>query len=353
MSKIGVNAKIVNIPAELNFRNKRFSVPSIKSKYLTNLILALLQYNWNWKNYFYRTTYAFNLMTKIAEKYIQKNVNNFDLILQSGVLFSASFRKLGIPYFLYLDNTTAIYEKYFPVKGLPNPKIASKKWKKMEKNVYDIADVIFTMSNFVKNSLAIDYKIPKNKIKVVGAGPNIDTIPKSYDKVYTENNILFVGKNFEAKGGNILLKSFQQVRKKIHDACLIIVGPKERIKGPGIIYKGWVASKDMPEIYSKSSLFVLPTLREAFGLSFLEAMAHQLPCIGTNIQSIPEMISEGKNGFLVPTFNEAKLAEKIILILENKKLKKRMGLAGYRKIIEFYNWKSVVSKIIFESKKHI
>jgi len=92
----------------------------------------------------------------------------------------------------------------------------------------------------------------------------------------------------------------------------MIVGPANEIKGKGVEYKGPVLPSDMPEIYRKASIFVLPTLREPFGLAFLEAMSFGLPCIGTDIEAIPEIIDNEKDGFIVPKFNANKLAGKII-----------------------------------------
>ena len=107
----------------------------------------------------------------------------------------------------------------------------------------------------------------------------------------------------------------------------------------------------MPALYRQASLFVLPTLREAFGLSFLEAMAHQLPCIGTNIQAIPEIIDNEKTGFTVPILDETKLAEKIILLLKDEKLMKKMGDEGYNKIKEYFNWNLVASRMLSEVER--
>jgi len=353
MSKTGISSSIVNVRGNLSYRNNKFKIPSFKPTNLVNTALALIQFKRDWRKYFYRTTYAFSVMTKIAQNYIERNDHAFDIILQSGVIFSAGVKKPGIPYFLYLDNTTAIYERCEPVKDLPVPIIASTKWKAMEKRVYEMADRIFTMSNFVQSSLISDYGISQEKIRVIGAGPNLETIPQHHDKSYRNHTLLFVGKDFKRKGGEVLLKAFQRVRKEIRDAKLIIVGPKKIIQGPGIIYKGLVDYRSMPALYREASIFVLPSLREPFGLSFLEAMAHQLPCIGTDIQAIPEIIEDRRTGFVVPAFSEDELAEKIIMLLKNEDLMKRMGTRGLRKVKENYTWDLVSSRILSEFRDFV
>lgn len=351
LSTKGIKTTIVNTREKLTYRAKGLKIPSLRPSNLFNTGLALLQYRHDWKHHFFKTTYAFKLMTEVAHKYIEKNRQEFDIILQAGVLFSASFYKVTAPYFLYLDNTYALAERATPIKGLPNPKTAIRKWKILEKSTYEKADIIFTMSKSVQDSLINDYGIGKDKIRVVGAGPNLDTIPRRQDKSYKNPTIFFVGKSFKNKGGEILLKAFWSVRELIPNARLIIVGPKEKIQGPGILWKGFVDFQSMPALYRQASLFVLPTLREAFGLSFLEAMAHQLPCIGTNIQAIPEIIDNEKTGFTVPILDETKLAEKIILLLKDEKLMKKMGDEGYNKIKEYFNWNLVASRMLSEMER--
>jgi glycosyltransferase involved in cell wall biosynthesis len=342
-----IKVNIFNPREKFCFNINRFEFPSPKPQNVFNSALALWQYKLNWRRYFYRTSYAFKLMTKNAGDFIKKNKSRFDVVLQSGVLFGASIKPLKTPYFLYLDNTTAIYEQSIPI-SVHTTNIANTKWKSMEKDVYEKADRIFTMSKCVQKSLENDYGVSPMKIRVIGAGPNMDVIPQLENKVYKSPTILFVGKDFRPKGGEILLSAFKQVRKQIPSAKLVVVGPREVIRSPGVIGKGWVDFRAMPNLYREASIFVLPTLREAFGISFLEAMAYQLPCIGTDIQAIPEIIDNGKTGFIVPLLNSKELSDKIIALLQNEELMKKMGQEGYRKVRDHYNWELVASKMASE-----
>lgn len=122
LSTKGVKTTIVNTREKLTYGAKGLKIPSLRPSNLFNTGLALLQYRHDWKHRFFKTTYAFRLMTKVAHKHIEKNRQEFDIILQAGVLFSASFHKVTAPYFLYLDNTYALGERATPIKGLPNPK---------------------------------------------------------------------------------------------------------------------------------------------------------------------------------------------------------------------------------------
>ena len=84
---------------------------------------------------------------------------------------------------------------------------------------------------------------------------------------------------------------------------------------------------------------------EPFGLVFLEAMAYKLPCIGTNRDAMPEIIQDGKNGFLVPTGDSRSLAEKIIFLLKNSSQMKQMGDYAQRYVKEHFLWEKTTERI--------
>ena len=95
------------------------------------------------------------------------------------------------------------------------------------------------------------------------------------------------------------------------------------------------------EEMNKCHVLVLPSLAqmEAFGMVFIEAMACKTPIIGTKIGGIPEVISNNKDGFLVPPSNADALKQAIKKIISNKDLAKRMGENGYVKVHKIFTWK--------------
>lgn len=342
-AKKNISVDILDVSRALSFRSRRFRFPSLKLRDLTNSFLSIIQFGREWKKYFKFTDFAFRTMTTYAESFINKN--RYDMILQAGAIFAPSHNHLSLPYALYIDHTHKISQSYVTNEYLKPPAHVSVSWMEMEGKVYKNASLIFSMSNNVKKSLMNDYGISEDKIVVVGAGPNFDGIPSDFDKRYDNKRILFIGDNFLAKGGDVLMKAFRLVKKEIPDTQLAIVGCKPDISEGGVGIKGWLNKEDLIREYKAASLFVLPTFREAFGISFLEAMAYKLPCIGSNIEAIPEIIDEGKTGFTVPVNDPALLSKKILLLLRNKNLIQQMGGNGYKKIIERFNWGRVVDNI--------
>ena len=88
---------------------------------------------------------------------------------------------------------------------------------------------------------------------------------------------------------------------------------------------GSVNYENMPIHYRKMDILLMPTVREGFGLAIAEAMACGLPVVASNCSAIPELIDEGKGGFLCPVGDVGKFAEKINLLAESPDLRQKMG----------------------------
>ena len=200
------------------------------------------------------------------------------------------------------------------------------------------------MSTFVKKSLVSDYDISEKKVRVVGAGPVLHDLPSIDDLHDDGRTILFVGLNFKGKGGQILLSAMERVKQVVPHSRLLVVGVKRRSDND-VHYLGKIPSNQIGSFYQNATVFTLPTFREAFGLVFLEAMAYGLPCIGTNIEAIPEIIVNSKTGYIIPPGNDEILAERLIELLNNPELRRQMGRAGRERLEQHFTWLKVVEVI--------
>jgi len=144
------------------------------------------------------------------------------------------------------------------------------------------------------------------------------------------------------KGHNILLDAIPLIWKDIPEAVFIFAGDgpqKEnilsKIKSSGLSDKVFMLGmrKDITNILKSIDLFVLPTLQEALGTSFIEAMAMEKPVIGTDVDGVKEVIRDGINGYLVEPNNPAALSGAILRMLQDKERASIMGIEG-RKIVE-------------------
>jgi glycosyltransferase involved in cell wall biosynthesis len=156
-----------------------------------------------------------------------------------------------------------------------------------------------------------------------------------------------VGYEFERKGGDVLLAAFERVAAEIPDAELLIAGPP-RIPGPlprGARLLGRLAPRQLRPVYTRASVFVMPSLFEPFGLVFLEAMEHKLPCIGSDRCAMPEIIVDGETGLLAPAGDAQALAERIIYLLRRPDTMRQMGERGRARVRQIFTWQVVARKI--------
>ncbi len=295
----------------------------------------------------YKTPWVFQQRSKFCSKTIEKLGNKFNLIFQISGMFAPFYdrRTLDIPYVTFNDYTMALSDKYEVWSTSP---FNREKWLDLEKKLYENAALNLTSNENAWLSIVNDYAIKEEKVITVGCGVNLEEM-EDFPKKYDGKTILFIGIDFERKGGNVLLEAFKKVRKGIPDAKLIIAGPNKQmfnITDIGVEMVGYVRDKEiLKNLYKKASIFVMPSLCEPFGLVFLEAMAFKLPCIGTSVDAMSEIIEDGKTGFIIPPNNIDILAEKIIFLLSRPKLMKQMGMAAYEKVSKRFRWPSVVERI--------
>ncbi len=91
---------------------------------------------------------------------------------------------------------------------------------------------------------------------------------------------------------------------------------------------------DVPDLLAASDLFVLPSLWEGLGLVFLEAMAVGLPIVASNVSAVPEVVDDGRTGWLVPPADPAALAAAIQAALDDPDERRRRGVAGRERLLE-------------------
>jgi glycosyltransferase involved in cell wall biosynthesis len=304
---------------------------------------AIWAHRSRWKVYWLHTVYAFDYMSGLAGEAIRRA--RPDAVLQAGVLFGPS-RFPEVPYHLYIDHTRAIAERYEDAPGLPPPVPYHPGWRAREQAVYRGAAHIFTMSDFAKASLVADYGVDPGRIHVVAAGPNVEPRPGDLG-VPREKAVLFVGRCFVPKGGPALLEAFRLLRREHPDARLWIVSSSVPGRLPeGAIFHGVVGPAALARLYARAAVFALPTLREAFGIAIVEAMRFGLPVVASRVEAIPEIVSHGETGLLVPPSDPAALARALGDVLADPVRARLLGAAGHARAVERFGWDLAASRML-------
>lgn len=281
-----------------------------------------------------------------------------DAIVQIGATFAPPARD-GRPYYLYCDSNIKVSARGAQTGFSWAAQLTANELEAVverERAVYRNAAGIFTISEYLRQSFITDFGLDPARVVNAGAGPNIDIsrVPAQRTPRTTADppTILFVGVKFERKGGDVLLQAFRTVRETLPNARLLVVGPKEpHAPQPGVEWLGFL-SKDSPDgwrrilaAYESADVFCLPTRYEPFGIAYLEAMLFRLPCIGTNVWAVPEMIQDGKTGYLVPPDDPRTLADRLLLVLKDREAADRMGAAGRAVAENRFTWQAATARM--------
>jgi glycosyltransferase involved in cell wall biosynthesis len=139
------------------------------------------------------------------------------------------------------------------------------------------------------------------------------------------------------KGVNHALRAFALVHRRSPGVRLEVAGSgpdaealAAEARALGIAsqvrFLGW--RRDLPNLFDRWSVLLQPSLYEGFGLSVLEAMGSGLPVVASRVGGIPEMVTHGSTGLLIPPADEVAMAEAIELLLADPKLRRSMGDAA-------------------------
>jgi glycosyltransferase involved in cell wall biosynthesis len=241
-----------------------------------------------------RTAYCFRKIRKrLLERLSQRQ---YSFTFQTQSLVDASVP--GTPHFLYTDHTHLVNTTY---PGKRHTPMASAEWLALEKAMYQNTRLNFTMSAHVSRSLVEQYGCLPTRVECVYAGSNVapaDAGNLGLER-FARKNILFVGIDWDRKGGPVLLEAFREVRRAHPEATLTIVGSTPKVSMPGCRVVGRVPLAEVAKFYETASVFCLPTMVEPFGFVFLEAFAYGLPIIAANIGAIPDIVEQGRSGYMV------------------------------------------------------
>lgn len=193
-----------------------------------------------------------------------------------------------------------------------------------------LASAIVVASSYTKSTL-VENNIPAEIIKVIPYGVDLQNF-KTRTKVPNNNKlrVLFVGSMVQRKGLTYLFEAIAQLPKGSSELVLCGRGFVDHnllkvYSSPDTIVQLNLDNTSLVAEMHKADVFVLPSLSEGFGHVILEAMATGLPIIATDHTSAPDLITEGKEGWIVPVRNTNALVDKLNWCIENRNQLFEMG----------------------------
>src|SRR3989338_270594 len=291
------------------------------------------------------------------KKLEQTGIQVYSLKINSLYLFPLAFVKLFllvlrekpdvIHSYLFLDNLIARLIGKLTGKKVLCSKRDSDRWKPWFVHIFNKLTAWFadaTVTNFKDGITELrKNSISENKIYYVPNGKNIKDyklkIPKEEAKRllgFSERNLIitFTGRLVWYKGQDYLIKAFSSILAKYPNAKLLLVGEgKNRKNLEQLVYKLNLNNKiiflgsrnDIPQILKATDIFVSPSLRDGMPGVIMEAMAAGLPVIATNADGSKDLIKNYENGIFIPIKDNDVITEKVIELIENKKLAQKLA----------------------------
>lgn len=300
-----------------------------------------------WRSQNHVNIWALKRRTAIAEHMLRAWDGKYDLIMQLHTLMAPGLDLRKRRYALHTDNTYMLSERYYPGWATLSSRRDRDEWVHIEGEIYRNARLLFPRTEILRRSMIEDYGCDPARVVVVGYGANF-TAPSIEQRRYDSQVALFVGIDFKRKGGPGLLKAWPEVRRRLPQARLLIVGPP-KLTTPlpaGVEWLGLVQDRArLAQLYLEAATFVMPSIYEPSGNVFLEAMGHGTPCISTNRGANPEIIDHEKNGLLVPVNEPEPLAAAIIRILSDPPYAEQLGRQAYQHVLRGFTWEDVIERM--------
>jgi len=285
------------------------------------------------------------------------------------------------------------FSQFVPIIRAFNPKIKialrmSCEWltqldHNMIKNRLKEVDLIIGCSEYITNKIRYNFPEFSTRAHTVYSGVDINNIyMKKYNGETNKNKvkkILFVGRVSPEKGLHVLLEAFNIIVKRYPLTHLEIIGTIKQLSFEFIIplsnndkvsklslfyeensktgyfnylqkilhklnisnkvkFTGFIPHQKVFNHYLNADILVNPSFSESFGMTLIEAMSCQIPVVATRVGGMTEIIKEDETGILVELGDAIGLANAIILLLSNENLRKLMGKAAYKRVIEFFSW---------------
>ena len=237
-------------------------------------------------------------------------------------------------------------------------------WKKLNK--YQIQAFlnmtnVLSVSDFTKNEICKFNLLDKENILILSntLDPKFESTSQKTKLLTREELQLSKGKMIltvsrlqkvdSYKNIDLVIKTLPEIIKEVPDAFYVIIGrgdDTERLKQIAkhfnvenkVIFKENIETDTLISFYNLCDLFILPSIKEGFGIVFLEAMYFSKACIGADAGGIPEVIKNGETGILCNPNNIQELSQSVIKLLKDDKLRNEMGKSGKKRLEEYFTF---------------
>ncbi|HNH21026.1 MAG TPA: glycosyltransferase family 4 protein [Ferruginibacter sp.] len=288
---------------------------------------------------------------KYFSKQLEKELRGkkIDLLFVPSAPQLVAYADIGVPMVYLTDATFFQLQGYYPLFS-DIARYNIEQGVAMDRLAFEKATHVILASDWAKRSAVLDYGIPETKISVVPFGANLDRIPTETEIKKDKNEVcrlLFLGVEWERKGGQIALDTFYQLKRNGFPVQFTIIGcvPPVPVTDPDIEVIPFINRHNNEEagrlyqIFRQTDFLLLPTRAECAGIVFCEASAFGVPSITTDTGGVSTNVINGVNGFaLAPEAGAEAYAQKIRECFSDDAVYRQLSKSSRRKFEEDLNW---------------
>ncbi len=247
---------------------------------------------------------------------------------QVPTLLSAGLMR-RVPTVISLDATPANYDTVGSAYGHRRGTQSAEVIKRiLNRRPLQAAQALVAWCDWARRSLIDDYGIPGDRITVIPPGVPLDRWPQPGPRrADGPVQLLFVGGDFERKGGTDLLQAFALLPE---DSELHLVTKGPVVAAPAVhVYRDLAPNSEaLMRLYAQADLFVLPTYGDTIPIAIQEAMASGLPVVATSVGAVHEAVLHDRTGLLVPAGDVPALAGALSALILDPHRRVAMGRQG-------------------------
>ena len=308
------------------------------------------------KRFNYRDSF---ILSKAFARIIQRRLNGIqaDVVLAPAGLSAIAHLRTPMPIVHFNDRSVAGALEYHAVlKDLFD-------WSReqslaLERLALRNAALTVYASDWAASAARLSCPEAAHKMVVIPMGANLEEAPSApppRDFPQGTINLLFIGVNWENKGGPIAVDALRELGKRGINARLIVCGcdvPAD-VRDENIVREGFLSKSDpaqrarMDEHLRTADFLILPTRFEAYGIAFCEAAAYGIPALGTRTGGVPTIVLEGETGHLFDLADGGvAYADRIERMIGDPQAWQRMRQAARKRFEEHFTWTAFVTELM-------
>jgi glycosyltransferase involved in cell wall biosynthesis len=236
----------------------------------------------------------------------------------------------------------------------------------LELKLIQASDMVTTVTKSIAQELK-EYHFDPEEVVVIGNGVDEKFFVPAQNMIEDDNKyIMYVGRMDREKGLFDLVECGEHMCNQRSDISFILAGRgrdldklKKKVRKLGLrdkfIFLGQVGKDKLVQLYQNATIFAFPSYHEGLPTALLEAMSCGLPIVATDVRGNRDLISSGEDGILVPPRSPKEMVDAISMLLDDEKMRRRLGKNARKTIEEHYTWDTVSNDILrcYESIKEV